>query len=607
VDVRPVRAAAAAKPPIMKAAGVAPPPQRRANHMVALALIVGGLLLLLGGGTAVAVVCLAAPDRQVEEDKSAGHGQKLQAPRIPKVEIPGPANKQPAEPAPAPPQKVERNPEPAAKQAPPEKDVKPEAPPPPQKENPPGDEVKKPAPQAEGKSVVSAQQQKKIDEAIDRGVKYLNTNQQLDGSWPGAGNQALGTTALPALTLLECGTGPKDSRIAAAADFVRKEAGKNHKTYEISLAILFLDKLIEKKQADKKSAARDESITKDKQIIQALALRLIAGQTAKGGWDYDCPVLTTPDATSLMTSLKQNRPKAPPVAIDLGEKGTLPTPTEKNPVEKPKSNDGSNKVTPGGGMSWGEGTRLPLVAGPVPAALIADPLSMASQGQAKQKDAPKTKFRGDRDDNSNTQFAMMALWAARRHDVPVETALFTVEQRFRVSQLENGGWSYLFPPKGDREKASMTCVGLIGIALGKGTALEVTLRNNKHAAVPRKMPLDGQIRDGFKALEPHILPAKIENGAWPAGLSLYFMWSVERVAVLYDLRRIGEHDWYQWGCDILLDTQRPNGSWETHSYPGASATIDTCFALLFLKRVNLVQDLTDLQLYMAVPEAQPKK
>ena len=81
------------------------------------------------------------------------------------------------------------------------------------------------------------------------------------------------------------------------------------------------------------------------------------------------------------------------------------------------------------------------------------------------------------------------------------------------------------------------------------------------------------------------------------------MWSVERVAVLYDLRTIAGADWYNWGADILLPTQRGNGSWQTHSYAGSNSTIDTCFALLFLKRVNLVQDLTDnLRMYMGLPD-----
>ncbi len=41
-----------------------------------------------------------------------------------------------------------------------------------------------------------------------------------------------------------------------------------------------------------------------------------------------------------------------------------------------------------------------------------------------------------------------------------------------------------------------------------------------------------------------------------------------------------------------MDSQRDNGSWEAGGYPGATPVNNTCFALLFLKRVNLTRDLT---------------
>jgi len=43
--------------------------------------------------------------------------------------------------------------------------------------------------------------------------------------------------------------------------------------------------------------------------------------------------------------------------------------------------------------------------------------------------------------------------------------------------------------------------------------------------------------------------------------NLYFLWSVERVAVLYDLKTIGGKDWYGWGAQILLANQRGAGNW----------------------------------------------
>ena len=47
-------------------------------------------------------------------------------------------------------------------------------------------------------------------------------------------------------------------------------------------------------------------------------------------------------------------------------------------------------------------------------------------------------------------------------------------------------------------------------------------------------------------------------------------------------------DWYAWGVDVLLPSQHGDGSWEDiHTRP-----VDTCFALLFLKRLNVAHDLT---------------
>ena len=78
--------------------------------------------------------------------------------------------------------------------------------------------------------------------------------------------------------------------------------------------------------------------------------------------------------------------------------------------------------------------------------------------------------------------------------------------------------------------------------------------------------------------------------------------------MLYNLKTIGNKDWYAWGVEILLDNQKDNGNWFMGGYPGSNTPIDTSMALLFLKRVNFVQDLTEsLRLYMPVqdPEATP--
>ena len=87
---------------------------------------------------------------------------------------------------------------------------------------------------------------------------------------------------------------------------------------------------------------------------------------------------------------------------------------------------------------------------------------------------------------------------------------------------------------------------------------------------------------------------------------LYFLWSLERMTVIYDLKKVGDVDWHEWGTDIILEHQEEDGSWQER-FPGVP---DTCFALLFLRRANLVKDLTNkLQDLLAGPsvQTQPKR
>ena len=62
--------------------------------------------------------------------------------------------------------------------------------------------------------------------------------------------------------------------------------------------------------------------------------------------------------------------------------------------------------------------------------------------------------------------------------------------------------------------------------------------------------------------------------------------------MIYNLSTIGGKDWYAWGAPLIVDRQQADGSW-SEAFPGIP---DTCFALLFLKRYNVAQDLSDLLL-----------
>ena len=69
----------------------------------------------------------------------------------------------------------------------------------------------------------------------------------------------------------------------------------------------------------------------------------------------------------------------------------------------------------------------------------------------------------------------------------------------------------------------------------------------------------------------------------------YFLWSLERVALIYGLDEIEGKDWYKWGSDVLLKEQHADGYWSERFEP----SIDTAFAIFFLTRCNLAKDLTE--------------
>lgn len=137
----------------------------------------------------------------------------------------------------------------------------------------------------------------------------------------------------------------------------------------------------------------------------------------------------------------------------------------------------------------------------------------------------------------------------------------------------------------------MTCIGLIGLAIGRGL----------------KLPTPGSPADGAK--DVHVLrglSALLKQLGKPVGNmtkrvpleDLYLLWTLERTAMLLDLQDIGGKDWYRWGAESLVANQKKDGWWpdaplgKRLPHLEYKATLCTSFALLFLKRSHPMKDLT---------------
>jgi hypothetical protein len=462
------------------------------------------------------------------------------------------------------------------------------------------------------KQPIVGRDEQKVNAAIDKGVAYLKRNQNADGAWPGG--HGVGYAAIGGLTLLECKIPAQDPAVQKAAAYVRFHTGNLNATYELSLAILFLDRLAD---------------PGDRSLIQGMALRLLAGQTASGGWSYRCHPLSPQEMYQLYTFLQSNKQHNLLNPLGGGSKtqaGIAVNPTrDRNKLDDPflelgeliltKGIDGTKPELKKGDIIPGVDTdpKNPRATKPKPdkpalkpirpetlPANLRNLLVVKNQGVKKGK----TKLLQAGGDNSNTQFAMLALWAARRHDVPTDQALLASHQRFIMSQNPDGGWGYR--PGTAMNPNTMTNVGLLGLAFGHGAAPDFVTFNPKNPKdiIVKPALQDPAIQKGLKALSRYVgQPSLDPNMTNFPTENLYFLWSVERVAMLYDLKTIGGKDWYRWGAQVLVHNQLADGDWGSLRYPGASPPINTCFALLFLRRSNLVQDLTNnLRLSTAISD-----
>jgi hypothetical protein len=335
----------------------------------------------------------------------------------------------------------------------------------------------------------------------------------------------IGMTALAGLTLLECGAAADDKAVVRAAEKVREQCPGLNTTYSIALAILFLDRLGD---------------AADLPLMDALSLRLVLGQLKEGGWCYKCPI---PEGDVEVNRLQTYQKKRP---------------------DKPRAR---------------------------PARRTADDVSKEVRDQIARIRTGDLKVAppDGAPDNSNTQFAVLALWIARRNGLPVDDAINKEAAYFRSRQSEDGGWVYTSILGGmAKSTASMTCAGILGLSVAYGSASEII--REKAVSDKLKIAEDLALRRGLAALSSCIdHPASARRAIAPKATdqAFYFLWSLERVAVILDLETIGGKDWYTWGAEILLVSQQTDGSWA-----GKYGVADTCFALLFLQRANLAPDLT---------------
>jgi hypothetical protein len=411
-----------------------------------------------------------------------------------------------------------------------------------------------------------------VDESIARGIEYLKGTQKDDGTWD-EGGHPVGCTALTGIALVESGVRLSDPAVSRAAAYIRAKANTLTDTYQISLAIIFLDRLKDPKRDD--------------HAIQLLAARLMAGQTATGGWTYsvtggprNLAQVSDAETKQMLAALKKMTP--PPITSEVSYRerpsrlGLCIKQSEDIIVKPSKAAlDASEYDKKRGAIVKELPTNLKNRV------VFQDPAKYDALDPRDRKDL----IAAEKGDNSNTHFAMIGLWTARKHGVPTERSFTLVAKRFRTSQDPgSGGWGYDYPVGSTH---AMTCVGLLGLAIGNALAVDPAAgRPEQDQAILKSLKFlgtnigapTGQFKDRPKVKD--------------AG-GLYYFWALERIAVLYDISTLDKKDWYRWGAEILIANQLPDGSWTEGGFPGGEkGAVCTPLAILFLKRANLTPDLS---------------
>lgn len=179
--------------------------------------------------------------------------------------------------------------------------------------------------------------------------------------------------------------------------------------------------------------------------------------------------------------------------------------------------------------------------------------------------------------NSNTQFALLALRAARRMELEVPDGVF-VEAAGGLAQFKNDRGGFVYTPAQRDSYAGMTAASLASFAVLRETGasssrLRTVLERHTKTIAQAESWLEARF-DAQRNL--------YDDGSWQGTWQTAYLWAIERWCGLTGRERIGTHDWYTEGADWLLGTQGRDGAL------GLEGGLEnTCFALLFLRRATV--------------------
>ncbi|MBI3272187.1 MAG: terpene cyclase/mutase family protein [Planctomycetes bacterium] len=410
---------------------------------------------------------------------------------------------------------------------------------------------------------VSPELAHQINLAVDKGAKWLKERQLKKdpdkGSWgtgdnplyPGQGGAAhkdeIGITALALLALLKCDVDPEDPVIVDGFAYIDKNMDKSWKTtnvnldtgkkqvstYETGVLLMAIEALYDGRMDKAIRAAKKDpkkvqhppiQLAKDHLTLVKGAVKWLKDmQSPKGGWRYGEPLFPSPGGMAQDVSATQ--------VVLLGLTSALRMGVEVDPQIFVKAGN------------WNL--------------------------EAQEKDGPGAK--------PGAAPAAPGAGAAVSSGGGGSGKTVAVRDGDKVR-----GWAYAKGSTDENEgkaSGSMTACGVCSLILVKAS-----LRKSPLLTKDLLSKLDRGIYDGVAWLDANWT---VETNPGGHRSHYYYLYGLERVGMLGSIDFIGAHPWYAEGAAVLVKAQQPDGKWYTKTEVEPGDVIDTCLALLFLKKATM--------------------
>jgi hypothetical protein len=393
----------------------------------------------------------------------------------------------------------------------------------------------------------------KVDMAIEKGIQYLKKD--LDGHMKINEDAAHPNSRCELVLYTFANSGVPESDPAFKTLFDDMMKRKLQATYCVALQAMVLEEV---------------ERVKYQRRIQMCAQFLVDNQNGDGQWGYGSPSIFV----------------------------------EEIPTDSPRKDVSSGGGAKGGVRSF---DKLP-------------PPGMRVKPTVKNKLKVEKKRDGEGHDNSNTQYAALGLRACHDAGIILPAAVIdkAIEWWRKTQKSEKGEMleiidAGVFGPNANKAKGGGTvastlkkaepngwCYGSHGDhpAYGSMTAGAVGglsilsyIKDNDEGK-KRSWKTDKDVLEGMAWLDKNFSVAhnpgyhehaKKENSEHAY---YYYLYGLERAGMLYGTEWFGKNKWYPEGVKVLLAAQKADGQW--------GGAVDTCFAILFLKRATKSLDVASV-------------